>query len=473
VDAAGDNTGCPLLLSHLSDLREDLDPRPDHLYGWLAGGIFGGNGCAWIGASLVEPQHAAFGNDTDGSAATSRYRRTLAHELEHNYGLEHAECDIGLGGRGFDVANRVVKPETMLEVMCAARLEREAWADLDIYWRKYQAWGYYASPVSSAAQSSAETPRIATGQAPVAPTAYVIASGFIVTSPQGITGELKPLHRVVRTQAIALPEGQAYCLEFQTTAGGVLQKNCFDLALNGDGADEQRSMMPFAFTLPWPAGTDKVLLKHGQDTLAQRAASANAPTVHLLAPNGGEAWSGAQTVRWTADDQDGDPLNFAVLYSRDGGTTWAPLTTGLTGTSFSLDTGALAGGSTCLVKVRASDGFYTAEDVSDGAFSLPRRTPTATISLPATGATYAATDMPTLLGQGYDPEDGILAADALTWYDGDVLLGKGRLLSVGPLARGVHVITLQVRDADGNVATASRTVRIGDLPIYLPLVVRP
>jgi hypothetical protein len=81
--------------------------------------------------------------------------------------------------------------------------------------------------------------------------------------------------------------------------------------------------------------------------------------------------------------------------------------------------------------------------------------------------------MPTLLGQGYDPEDGILAADALTWYDGDVLLGKGRLLSVGPLARGVHVITLQVRDADGNVATASRTVRIGDLPIYLPLVVRP
>ena len=37
VDAAGDNIGCPLLLSHLSELREDMDPRPDHLYGWLAG----------------------------------------------------------------------------------------------------------------------------------------------------------------------------------------------------------------------------------------------------------------------------------------------------------------------------------------------------------------------------------------------------------------------------------------------------
>ena len=48
------------------------------------------------------------------------------------------------------------------------------------------------------------------------------------------------------------------------------------------------------------------------------------------------------------------------------------------------------------------------------------------------------------------------------------LLGHGRLLSVGPLARGEHVITLQARDADGNIATASRTVSVGDWPIYLP-----
>jgi hypothetical protein len=474
VDAAGDNTGCPLLLSHLSELREEMDPRPDHLYGWLAGGIFGGNGCAWIGRSLVSPEHAAFGNDTDGSAATSRYRRTLAHELEHNYGLEHAECDIGLGGRGFDVANRVVKPETMLEVMCAARLEREAWADLDIYWRKYQAWGYYDAPVtSSEAQSGAETPLVDTAQSPAGSTAYVIASGYIIASPQGVTGELKPLNRVTRAQAIAPPTGQTYCLEFQNAGGGVLQKNCFDLALEGDGGDEQRSMMPFAFTLPWPDGTGKVLLKHGQDILAQRTASANAPTVQLLDPNGGGTWSGTQTVRWTASDKNGDPLTFALLYSRNDGASWVPLTTGLTGTSFTVDTAALAGGSQCLVKVRVSDGFHSAEDVSDSYFDVPRRPPTATISLPATGATYAVTDMPTLLGQGYDPEDGVLADQALTWYESNVPLGNGRLLSVGPLARGVHVITLQARDADGNIATATRTVRVGDLPIYLPLVVRP
>jgi hypothetical protein len=81
--------------------------------------------------------------------------------------------------------------------------------------------------------------------------------------------------------------------------------------------------------------------------------------------------------------------------------------------------------------------------------------------------------MPTLVGQGHDPEDGILPDAALTWYDGNDLLGSGRLLPVGPLARGSHVITLQARDTDGNVATATRIVRVGEWPTYLPLVVHP
>jgi len=474
VDAAGDNIGCPQLLRHLSELREDLDPRPDHLYGWLAGGIFGSNGCAWVGSSLTNPEHAAFGNDTDGSAATSRYRRTLAHELEHNYGLQHAECDSGLGGRGFDVANRVVKPDTMLEVMCAARLEREAWADLDIYWRKYQAWGYYVSPVSASEGTSdrlRERPSRQAETAMMAPGAYVIATGYITKDKQGVGGELLPLHRVTRAQAIAPPDGKTYCLEFRGAGGVLLQRNCFDLLMEGDGAEEERGMTPFAFTLPWPDGATAVQLTHGQTVLDQRAASAHPPTVTLLAPNGGENWSGTQTARWKGNDDDGDPLTFALLYSRDGGASWVPLTTGLTETSFGLDTAALAGGDRCLVKVRATDGFHTAEDVSDGFFSVPLRSPTAIITLPAPGVTFTVSDTLTLLGAGYDPEDGPLPDAALAWYDGPAFLGNGRQFSVGPLALGLHALTLRAADSDGNVATDTRTVQVG-LPVYLPVVVR-
>ncbi len=53
------------LLRRIAELREDLDPRPDHLYGWLPGGVFCGNGYGQVGASLVSPAHNAYGNDTD------------------------------------------------------------------------------------------------------------------------------------------------------------------------------------------------------------------------------------------------------------------------------------------------------------------------------------------------------------------------------------------------------------------------
>ena len=458
-------TAAGRLMSRIAELREDLDPRPDHLYGWLPGGVFCGNGYGQVGASLTSPSHNAYGNDTDGDPATSRYRRTLAHELEHNYGLNHDECDETLGGRGFDVANRIVKPDNMLEVMCAGRLEREAWADLDIYWRKYQAWGYATSP------TGAETVELAEAESgPAVSGPYVIASGLVTLSQGQAGGELNPLHRVTRTLAPPLPQGQTFCLEFRSSGGGTLARHCFDIGFETD-LPGSATTMPFAFTLPWPDGTTTVLLQYGTQLLAQQSASAHPPTVQVLSPNGGENWSGTQTVTWTAGDLDGDPLNFTVLYSRDGGTSWTPLTTGLSTTNFAFDTAPLAGGSQCLVKVRASDGFHTAEDISDGFFTVPRRPPTATITLPVQDARYTATDMPTLLGQGHDPEDGILADAALTWYDGGTVLGTGALLSVGPLTPGRHVITLVVRDSDGNTATDSRTIQVGQ-PVYLPLVLR-
>ena len=120
--------------------------------------------------------------------------------------------------------------------------------------------------------------------------------------------------------------------------------------------------------------------------------------------------------------------------------------------------------------MRATDGFHTAEDVSDGFFSVPRRPPTATITLPALGVTYMVSDTLTLLGAGYDPEDGPLSAAALAWYDGSTFLGNGRQLGVGPLTLGLHKLTLRAADSDGNVATASRTVQVG-LLLYLPVMV--
>jgi sugar lactone lactonase YvrE len=55
-----------------------------------------------------------------------------------------------------------------------------------------------------------------------------------------------------------------------------------------------------------------------------------APRVTFQSPQGGERWSGTQTLRWNAQDADGDALLYEVYYSADNGATWKPLPAGKT-----------------------------------------------------------------------------------------------------------------------------------------------
>jgi len=125
-----------------------------------------------------------------------------------------------------------------------------------------------------------------------------------------------------------------------------------------------------------------------------------------------------------------------------------------------------------LFKVIASDGVNTGQDQSDGTFQVARKAPVAFIIAPNEGAHFVPEQQVMLVGEGYDPEDGNLPDAGLSWSSdrqGD--LGTGRQLSVTGLQVGRHVITLQARDSDGQIKTASRAIYVG-MPIYLPLVLR-
>ena len=50
-----------------------------------------------------------------------------------------------------------------------------------------------------------------------------------------------------------------------------------------------------------------------------------APTIRLVSPLGGEAFSKIATLRWTAGDPDKDTLSYDLSYSVDNGRTWVPL----------------------------------------------------------------------------------------------------------------------------------------------------
>jgi hypothetical protein len=90
-------------------------------------------------------------------------------------------------------------------------------------------------------------------------------------------------------------------------------------------------------------------------------------------------------VRWEASDADGDPLTTAVLVSSNGGSTWVPAGSELTGSSYTFDTTGLSGSDNARIKVRVSDGVNTAEAVSDAGFTIIGDSPVTAATTKAAG----------------------------------------------------------------------------------------
>jgi hypothetical protein len=95
----------------------------------------------------------------------------------------------------------------------------------------------------------------------------------------------------------------------------------------------------------------------------------------VVYPNGGEVWEKGKsyTIKWEASDKDGDALIYSIAISENGGETWLPIDIDLEGNEYELNTLTLNEGKDYLIKVRATDGVNTGEDVSDGTFTIRTR----------------------------------------------------------------------------------------------------
>ena len=156
--------------------------------------------------------------------------------------------------------------------------------------------------------------------------------------------------------------------------GNVLSKSGFDVSFympdpDGGLVDETG----FVFTIEWIAGTRKIELQDlNGEVLASRVVSENKPSVTVQSPNGGEAIAKGESIhiRWEASDIDGDNLSYSLAMSMNGGESWLPIDIDLTVGEYIIDTTNLEGGQNYLIKVRATDGVNTSEDVSDAVFSI-------------------------------------------------------------------------------------------------------
>lgn len=252
------------------------------------------------------------------------------------------------------------------------------------------------------------------------------------------------------------PSPGPYALEVQDANGAALATLAFQLSFVDGSNDDEEHLEPvahesarFHFQIPAKPDAARIVLKKDGQVLASRVRSANAPTVQVLIPNGGEQWTGTQNIQWSATDNDGDALAAALFYSPDGGDYWVPVAWGLQGQSYQVDTETLPGGTNGRLRVVVTDGFLTAEDDNDGPFTLPNQAPeTAVVLAPTNNAVLPANQPVDLEALAHDREEGLPPEGAYVWSYGTNIIATGRRVTVF-LPLGLQGLTLTVYDSEG------------------------
>ena len=226
---------------------------------------------------------------------------------------------------------------------------------------------------------------------------------------------------------------------------------------------ESEGLAPTAFGLTeWfdlPDAAAAIRIEINGRVVEERRASANAPTVKFETPTGGKL-SAPLTLRWTANDTDGDDLVATLLFSGDDGETWQAVSSRLPGNEVTLGSLSFLGGTKeGRFKIMVSDGFHTAEAVTEKKIEIPNAAPRPAIIGPRDGGIFPRGATVVLQGTAFDVEDLGLDGDRLTWTSNlDGSLGKGSEIITEDLQPGVHTIKLTAKDKNG--ATASAEIKI-------------
>ncbi|PIN95103.1 hypothetical protein COU56_02085 [Candidatus Pacearchaeota archaeon CG10_big_fil_rev_8_21_14_0_10_31_9] len=136
----------------------------------------------------------------------------------------------------------------------------------------------------------------------------------------------------------------------------------------GDTTDT--NITPFVAVLPFADNVTQIIVQNSTTILAERNVSANTPTVSFNNSFQGESYNDSFMITWNADDTDGDNLTYAVLISDDGGNNFTTVALDIDETNLVIENSLLENGSEFKIKVLATDGVNTGEDISNFSFSI-------------------------------------------------------------------------------------------------------
>ena len=223
--------------------------------------------------------------------------------------------------------------------------------------------------------------------------------------------------------------------------------------------------------LPVAAGATAIfVVDPGGADLGSVALVGDPPAVTITFPSPADQLAGNEELTWTIVDPDSTGHWSAVDYSLDGGTTWFRL--GLTQeSSLAVDFDQVAGSTSALLRVTASDGVNSGLDVV-GPFGVDRKLPSVEILEPGEDEVFASGDLALLRANAFDFDDGFLNGPAVEWFSNqDGPLGTGARLATTTLSEGVHQISVDATDSDGNLASDARTIRVAGAAPSLDLEV--
>ena len=279
-----------------------------------------------------------------------------AHEVGHDYGLwmgsneEYQVVDPGyLSPAGFWVNRRMPVDGDPLKYCFMGGLDS---AINYAYWVDSNDYDFLVLAASTSMPES---------NPPADPRAILAAGTVDITG----TATLENWYVLPEAEYSAMPLGD-YTFVYRDEGDTVLGEHKVDFWTE----DGDWDVLPFSVVIPYIDGTARIELRKGAATLAQKIVSANAPTVQINSPAGGESYFTEVPITWTGSDLDGDPLSYAVLYSSDGGTTWTTADIEIQQQDYTLNLIGLPPGNNYLVRVIATDGVNTGEDVSDSPFSV-------------------------------------------------------------------------------------------------------
>ncbi|MFW9976542.1 MAG: right-handed parallel beta-helix repeat-containing protein [Candidatus Thorarchaeota archaeon] len=178
----------------------------------------------------------------------------------------------------------------------------------------------------------------------------------------------------------------------------------------------------------------------------------------ITSPVTGSDYTGDLTILWNAAyDSDEHAVSYALLYSNDSGSTWNPIVSGLTNTSFYWNATSLAEGTEYQVRLIASDTTNTTLTSDTGAFSIDTQAPRLGV-VPSNFTVELSWDpIPVLNFSAYDSNPdwahvqwlGYEVSEPVYWSNGTLEYLNFPEASV-IYGVGVHVLYLVVYDISGH-----------------------